>query len=123
MRGHRTILFFLCIFLFSCHPRPKDAGPGNRSFYYWKSIFSLSGAEKQALQDLRVHRLYIRFFDVGWDERVGRAAPIGTIRFRDSSFRAFLVTPVVFITNETLLHLDTAEVGLLASNAKSRNRF
>ena len=63
-----------------------------------------------------MHRLYVRFFDVGWDERVGRAAPIGTIRFRDTSFRAFVVAPVVFITNETLLHLDTAAVGPLAAH-------
>jgi hypothetical protein len=104
------------LFLTCCRPRSKDASPINRSFYYWKSIFSLTERERQSLRALGVEQLYVRFFDVTWDERRGQATPAAAIRFNDSSYLNYTIVPVVFISNEVFTRLDATGVDSLAGN-------
>lgn len=100
-----------------CHPRSTHPSPEDRSFYCWKSVFSLTGKERKYLQLLRIHQLYVRFFDVTWDAQRGRAMPTAPVRFHDSSYQSYRIIPVVFIANEVLANLDTAaEVQVLANN-------
>src|SRR5689334_20377926 len=48
---------------------PRSAGiPVERAFYYWKTTFRLSPAEEQALADLHVSRIYLRAFDIVWND-------------------------------------------------------
>ena len=120
-RKNVTALLWLCLMplLFSCHLHPIDARKADHSFYYWRSVFSLSGPERRVLKDLQVNKLYIRWFDVGWDPSARQAKPIAIIRFSDTSFRSFAVVPVVFITNETLTRMDTLSIPPLAGNIAS----
>ncbi|HEV3412526.1 MAG TPA: hypothetical protein VG101_08605 [Puia sp.] len=115
LRHCKTALFCLAISLSCCHPRPKQPPP-DRSFYYWKSVYSLTGKEREYLQALRVSKLYVRFFDVTWDVQRGAATPTAPILFKDSSYLKYAVVPVVFITNEVLVRLDTAAVRPLAEH-------
>jgi len=50
-----------------------------RSFYYWKSVFTLTRFEEQRLDSLEVKTLYIKFFDVDWDEESRSPVPVQTI--------------------------------------------
>ncbi|RYZ56651.1 MAG: hypothetical protein EOO14_12035, partial [Chitinophagaceae bacterium] len=53
---------FLC-----CQCNRSEKGEVQRSFYYWKTAFTLSPNEKQTLQQLSVNELYVKFFDVEWN--------------------------------------------------------
>jgi hypothetical protein len=99
-----------------CHPRKTPVSSANRSFYYWKSMYSLTGKEQEYLRALRVNRLYIRFFDVTWDAERARATPTAPVRFKDSSYLHYSIIPVIFIGNEVLARLDTAAINALAGN-------
>jgi hypothetical protein len=108
-------LLSLCFF--SCNTRSTRSP--DRAFYYWRSVFSLSPAEKEALQSLHVNKLYIKFFDVAWNAATHQATPIAVLRIKDSSIRQLATVPVVFITNETMLQIDTASIQPLAANIAS----
>lgn len=109
----KTGILCLAIAL-SCHPLSKH--PENRSFYYWKSSFSLTGTDRNYLNALHVNHLYVRFFDVTWDAEHGHATPTAPVRFDDSSYRSFGIVPVVFIANDVLARTDTTGIGPLAGH-------
>ncbi len=70
----------------------------------------MSPYEKNILNQLKVHTLYIKFFDVDWDSLHQKVMPSAKITFRDPSYRGFNIIPVVFITNETLIHTPDAQI-------------
>jgi len=97
-----------------CHPRSKQTPPANPSFYYWRSVYSLTSKERYYLERLGVTQLYMRFFDVTWDARQAKAIPTAPIRFTDTP--TTMIVPVVFITNEVLAKLDSEKIHPLATN-------
>lgn len=109
-------LLFLAICFFAGCQQPAPQQKINHGFYYWRSSFQLAPAEKSTLQDLAIQQLYIKFFDVEWNEETKQPQPIATIRFKDSPPANTVITPVVFITNETLQQADTSQVNTLAAN-------
>ncbi|MGC4101616.1 hypothetical protein [Ferruginibacter sp.] len=95
---------------FSCKqnkaPRTVD-----RSFYYWKSVFKLNDLEQKQLDALQVKTLYIKFFDVGWDPATHAAIPIAKLQSTGYKLAAGIeVIPTVFITNECIQQIDSAQV-------------
>lgn len=111
--GH--YLFFLLL-LCACG---KEERTVQRSFYYWKTVFELSPKEAQTLQQLSVEKLYVRFFDVDWEEVTSSAKPVAKSIFNQSPPKNLLITPVVFITQEPLQHLTEKGLDSLASNIAS----
>ena len=109
----RCLLPVLLLFL-SCNKEEIKITP---AFYYWQSEFNLSESEKNTLDTLEIKKLYIKFFDVGWDEGASQPIPLATISFPEKIPGNTEIIPVVFITNETFEKLgvenDTA-VKLLA---------
>lgn len=88
----------LSVLLHSCKQDSK------RAFYYWKTVFRLSLFEKKYLDDLKVEKLYIRFFDVTWDEATLKALPLAEIQFEQKPDSAKEIVPVIYIVNKTLIH-------------------
>jgi len=80
-----------------------------RSFYHWQSSFDIDEKEKTTLDTLHIQKLYVRFFDVTWE---GQPAPAAQVNFSETTKQQ--IVPVVFITNETLLHIDTEQTKTLA---------
>ncbi|ANH80116.1 hypothetical protein A8C56_03160 [Niabella ginsenosidivorans] len=105
------------MFLVACKSairRPKEPW---RCLYYWKTIFAPSASEKQKADSLGVHTLYIKLFDVVWNPANGLPEPAAKLLVRDSAWLQTKSTiPVVFITNESLQHLDSAQTDQLAGN-------
>ena len=89
-----------------------------RSFYYWKTVFTLSPKEKETLQQHGVQNLYVKFFDVDWNEAKQSAEPVAKSIFQQKP-SGFAVTPVVFITQEPLQKLDSTGLATLAQNIAS----
>lgn len=87
-----------------------------RSFYYWKSVLKLTEFETQQLDSLKVRTLYIKFFDVDWDEE--RSSPIPVAKLQTTNYKlreTIQVIPAVFITNECIQKIDSSQVAELAS--------
>ena len=106
----------LLILLVGCkddHP-PRTIEP---AFYYWKSVLNISSAEKQKLDSLQVRTLYIKFFDVDWDELKRAPVPVAKLQAGQQKMQAgFAVIPTVFITNGCIQKIDSTQVPELASN-------
>lgn len=93
-------LFFAALLLlvfFSCSTKDEPV----ISFYYWKTIFKLSQAEKLVLRDNNVSKIYIRYFDIGLHPKTQEPIPITPIRFQEKP-QNFNIVPVVFIKNNVL---------------------
>ena len=102
---------------FSCNEK-KEYRKIEPAFYYWKSSFQLSDFEKRKLDSLKVHVLYIKFFDVDWDEATRQNIPKALIRFQDSGYQSYKIIPTVFITNECFKNIAANQVPALAEKTK-----
>ncbi|MBO0930707.1 hypothetical protein [Fibrella aquatilis] len=104
---------FLILFLSCQQPETRHSPPPEPAFYHWKSTFAPTPADSAVLRETGVQTLYVRFFDVDWDETTRQPVPKAAVVFREKPAVATVV-PVVFITNRTLLNLSPAEVPSLA---------
>lgn len=98
------------VVLFSCSSKKTKPAV---SFYYWRTEFSLKANEKAALTENGVSAIYLRCFDIVYDEKLKRAVPQAIVRFRDTALIAQIV-PVVFIKNQVFLELDSNGIDTLA---------
>jgi hypothetical protein len=101
----------LVFLLFSCSKNDKPA----IAFYYWKTIFKLSETEKEILEENKVTKLYIRYFDIGLQPQTKEPIPISPIRFQENVSN-FNVVPVIFIQNKVMLQ-SNLDVENLAKKA------
>jgi hypothetical protein len=62
----------------------------------------------------QVGHLFIKLFDVAWNETTKLAMPVGLLNMKDSFPTGVKVTPVVFITNEALRKTSPHDMKLLA---------
>lgn len=102
----RCFPFLILLLLAGCH---SGAPEKQRSFYFWKSQFKLSSTEAAALQQLTSGPLYIKLFDIDWNEPSQLAMPVAQIRFQQAPPAGRPIIPVIFITNETLLKINTTD--------------
>ncbi len=72
------------------------------SFYYWKTNLKFSETEKTALKDNDVHKLYIRYFDIGLHPQTQKPFPVSPVHFYED-MKEFEIVPVVFIQNKVML--------------------
>lgn len=84
------------------------------AFYFWKSQAALNAKEKNILLQ-SAGKLYVKFFDVAWNAPQQIAIPVAKVRFADSSRQLLSspqmeIVPTVFITNETMMMLDSSAV-------------
>jgi hypothetical protein len=96
-------------------PEPRGTTAATPSFYYWRTTLSLDAAERAALAELRIARLYLRLLDVTWDERAGVPRVAGELTSGDPLPAGLEVVPVVFLRQQVLRHLDAAAVRALAA--------
>jgi hypothetical protein len=112
----KLMILGLLTSLTSCNEnnQPRQIEP---SFYYWKSVLYLTNFEKQKLDSLKVKTIYLKFFDVDWDEATRKPLPVAKLQAsRDQLQGGFTIIPVVFITNECIQRIDTSQVKQLAEN-------
>ena len=109
----KLLLAACCCSIYSCHPK-KTVRTITPSFYYWKSEFAVTAFERSQLDLLHVKTLYIKFFDVDWDRDKQQPLPKAKISFKDSSYTHFAIIPTIFITNECIKTIDSAQIDTLA---------
>ena len=106
----------LLISFFSCNEKIQERQI-ERSFYYWKSVLNLTNFEKQKLDSLKVKTIYLKFFDVDWDEITKAPVPVAKLQAaREELQGGITIIPVVFITNECIQKIDSSQIEKLAEN-------
>jgi hypothetical protein len=107
---------FLCLGLVACQPIEKKLEERYvaRSFYYWKSTFELDSQDVKVMDSLKVRKLYVKVFDVVWDE-FHRGMPVAQLNWKSNFSFDLEIVPVVYITNEVILNTKEEEISVLAS--------
>ncbi len=109
-------LIFLALLslFFTCQPKERQSQP---SFYFWRTNFLLDSLEQSYLKALKVESLYLRCFDVAWNEAKQQAQPLGILQISNQNKplpQLRRIIPTVFITNQTLLQLPDSLRPVLA---------
>ena len=107
----RILLWIPGFFLLSgtaCNRSPNyQVSPG---FYYWKTNFRTGNYEQQLLTSTGSNTLYIRLFDVDWDEQKAQPQPVGILNPTAVQDTTLTYIPVVFITQRCLYRLQEKDL-------------
>ena len=103
---HPALLLLLALLPTACR-RGSDGPPPDIAFYYWRTTFHLTPAERRTLQQCNVSHLYIRYFDIKLGPH-GQPLPESPIHFSSPPPEGVRVTPVVYIKNEVMLRRGLA---------------
>src|SRR5882724_3916058 len=103
--SNKWVFFFFFFIVFACScARQKTT---DRAFFYCKEHLSLNKKEMQELQQAGVKKLYVKFFDVGWNATTQTPIPAARLIISKDT-RDWLmkngveIIPVIFMTNECL---------------------
>ncbi len=112
---------FLSALLACCNGARKENPAAERSFYYWKSVFSLTAYEEGMLDSLKVSAIYLKLFDADWNPVLQAPQPSAQLKAAESSKhffqnKRFSIIPVVFITNECIRNIDSSRISSFAQN-------
>mgnify|MGYP003607804975 FL=1 len=120
----RFFWVLLLLFLTACSKKDQPI----ISFYYWKTNLKFSETEKTALKDNEVHKLYVRYFDIGLDPQTQQLFPVSPVHFYEN-VQEFEIVPVVFIQNKVMLekYLDVEDLAKktihLITEINSKNKI
>lgn len=104
--------------MYSCQKKIENVEP---SFYYWKSdSWYLSEKETSTLDSLKIKNLYVKFFEVDYNEALG-AYPISKVNLSlgegyGQKRLNVNVIPTVYIRNEVFLKTKGKSIDSLADN-------
>ena len=84
------------------------------AFYHWRTHLQLTENERLYLDSLSVKKLFVKFFDVDWDEASSRPVPHALVEMDTARLAGLEIVPTVFITNRTLLNVKMEETKGLA---------
>lgn len=88
------------------------------NFYYWRTVYSFNNYEKHYIEQSKIDRIFVRFFDVEWNSQLNSGVPTAKITFTDSLFLNKIV-PVVYIKNNVFANLDSSQIDSLAIKTSS----
>lgn len=107
---HQSQWIPLFILLFAACDLKNQQRLAIPAFYYWKSEWKLEASEIDYLNVLRVKKVYLRYFDVAWDEAARRPVPLAVLSANGPIPEDWDIVPTVFITNQTLKELSEAQL-------------
>jgi hypothetical protein len=111
------VLALVLAMVASCGGRSTaDQPPVRRAFYFWRTTFALTPAEQQAVTALGVDRIYLRVFDLAWNEADKAVAPLGPVSLGAGAKipPGVEVVPVVYVKTEVFEHVAKAQLAMLA---------
>lgn len=111
MRYYLLLILFLLCFI-SCDKKPVHNV--TRGIYYWKTVYNPTPYEKETLSKLQSQTIYLRLFDVDWNDKENRAVPLGPVIIKQAVDSSYKYVPVIFITQKTLTQLSADNTASLA---------
>lgn len=106
-------ILLLCLFQ-KCTPEKEHKI--STAFYYWKTNLRINGEEQSILKGTNTSIIYLRLFDVDWNQNLQKALPVGILQsdtVKDSSLQYI---PVVYITQACLTRLQQKDVPELSTH-------
>lgn len=97
--------------LLSC--RTQNTHKPEIAFYYWRTDYALKPNEQGAVAH-NAAPVYLRYFDLVYDDRSGMAQPVSPVRFRHKPSQQII--PVVFIKNKVWEQVDSLGIDSLAGH-------
>lgn len=93
-----------------------EASSPERAFYFWRTRLQLSTAEREALTNLRIGRLFVRFFDVEWSAAEAAPRPLAIVDLEkpEAVPAGVAVVPVVFVRADVFSKIAAEELPTLA---------
>ncbi|MEM6345967.1 MAG: hypothetical protein AAF927_18885 [Bacteroidota bacterium] len=91
-------------------------------FYQWETRPDWSNSTQAYLDTLATEQLFLRFFDIEWDDSRKRIVPIGSLRAALGEWEGKEVVPVVYLSENVLSHLNEARIADLAELSIDRIR-
>ena len=88
----------------------------NRAFYYWKTTFEITAEDRKVLDDLRINKLYVRMFDVVYDETAKQPKPVRPLIMGSLQIQGIEIIPVVYIMQDVFRKIDDKESHKLAAD-------
>ncbi|HQF27996.1 MAG TPA: hypothetical protein PLD36_05215 [Bacteroidia bacterium] len=107
----RTLLILLAFLITGCINNRNT----NHCFYYWKSDLNIASSDSVLLNELDVHTLYVRYFDVRWIENQQSAFPVAKLSATTKLASNIEVIPVVYIENKVIKNLDSNGIDSLSA--------
>lgn len=109
--GRFVLPFFylMMVLLSSC----KHERTTKRAFYFWKQEYNPTAFELQRMKDLQINRLYIKLFDVRYENN--GVYPVAKINLEQGLPDSIETVPVIYITTEALQHTPKDSVDDLAA--------
>ena len=83
-------------------------------FYHWKKELSLVDEEEKAILEDKNTPVYLRCFDVDWDEERAFIIPRSSLKISKSLPENTPVTPVVFLSNHIFEAVPDSQMTLIA---------
>jgi len=102
----------MCLVLLSCigWQCNKKERIINVSFYHWKQQYKSNNVELHYLNNLKIKKMYIRFFDVSKNNDRQKTQILSPIHFRDIPPDGLTIVPTIYITNNTLKSFIIEEI-------------
>lgn len=112
----KNLLLFFLVGIIGCFTacQTKEKAVTEFGFYHWQTEFQLSEIEKNTLRHLPAKKLYVKFFDIDWQN--DQPIPLAMLRVLDQGMDSLKVVPCVFITNRTMANIDAKDIPALAKN-------
>ena len=99
-KSYSRLLMFLLAFFLLIATSCKNTSTATTAFYYWKTGFQLNTGQQELLWNAGSNRLYIRFFDINWNDQTSKPYPDAIVQFYQPTER-LTITPVIYIRNKT----------------------
>ena len=93
------------------------------SVFLWKNQQNFKESDKNLLDSLEISHYFIRYADIEWNPIYQRNEPIKGVKFNYNNIIPENISPVIFITNEVLLHSPPENIYKLAKNISDLYQF
>lgn len=106
-------ILLLC--LFSECTSKKDRKTST-AFYYWKTNLHVNAEEQTILKGTGASAIYLRLFDVDWDQRRQKVLPVGILQADTVQDIPLQYIPVIYITQACLTRLQEQDIPELSGH-------
>lgn len=103
-----------------CCQQKKHVQP---AFYHWQTEFNLTNVEENYLDSLGVKKMYVKFFDVDWNENQAIPVPLAEVeigKLEDWKAGNLEIIPCIFITNRTFQNISEDKIEWLSKRIQEK---